>query len=84
MVCGTVIGDGDRNAAQMVLNLCGQRVERSAHGRLKVGFGMDRYVSRKVWAGIRLEGSLVLVREAVDVVLECLEGLLVHVFDVIV
>jgi hypothetical protein len=55
MLCGTVIGDGDRDAAQLVLNLDGQRVERSAHGRLKVGLGMDRHVSRKVWAGVRLE-----------------------------
>jgi hypothetical protein len=45
---------------------------------------MDRYVSRKVWPGARLEGSLVLGRETVNAVLECLEGLLVHVLDVFV
>ena len=79
-----LIGDGDRDAGQLVLNLGGQHVERSAHGRLKVGLGMDRYASSKVWAGIRFESSLVVVRERVDAVLECLEGLLVHVFDVLV
>ena len=84
MMCGTVIGDGDRDATQLVLNLGGQRVERSAHGGLKVSLGMDRYFSWKVWAGVRFEGSLLVVREPVDAVLECLEGLLVHVFDVFV
>jgi hypothetical protein len=79
MVCGTVIGDGDRDAAQLVLNVAGQPVERSAHRSLKVGLGVDRYLSRKIWARVRLEGEFVLVRETVDAVLECLEGLLVHV-----
>jgi hypothetical protein len=84
MVCGTVIRNGDGNTAQLGLNLRWERVESSADRCLKVSSGMDRRVRGKVWARIRCGGSLSVAREPVDFVLERLEGLLIHAFDVIV